>query len=217
MSVTAIKNVWSNTWKQTLKRRQIIVGTVIMLSVVFTMPLFFGHIEKRQGTLINDPVLAAVPPHNVSVAIFAIIWGMVLLTMIRAAYKPQIYIIYCWALIPITIARFIAISIVPLEHPIGLIPLTDPLTGIFYGQALITKDLFFSGHIATLTLIFLCLKKRNDKIIGFLATIIVAGLLVVQHIHYTIDILASPGIVYICYRLTCRFLDDDAAQKILTV
>lgn len=217
MSVTAIKNVWSNTWKQTLKRRQIIVGTVIMLSVVFTMPLFFGHIEKRQGTLINDPVLAAVPPHNVSVAIFAIIWGMVLLTMIRAAYKPQIYIIYCWALIPITIARFIAISIVPLEHPIGLIPLTDPLTGIFYGQALITKDLFFSGHIATLTLIFLCLKKRNDKIAGFLATIIVAGLLVVQHIHYTIDILASPGIVYICYRLTCRFLDDDAAQKILTV
>jgi len=217
MSVTAIKNVWSNTWKQTLKRRQIIVGTVIMLSVVFTMPLFFGHIEKRQGTLINDPVLAAVPPHNVSVAIFAIIWGMVLLTMIRAAYKPQIYIIYCWALIPITIARFIAISIVPLEHPIGLIPLTDPLTGIFYGQALITKDLFFSGHIATLTLIFLCLQKRNDKIIGFFATIIVAGLLVVQHIHYTIDILASPGIVYICYRLTRRFLDDDAAQKILTV
>ncbi|MEO6630936.1 MAG: hypothetical protein ABIN13_04415, partial [Mucilaginibacter sp.] len=64
------------------------------------MPLFFAHIEKRHGTLINDPVLAAVPPHNVSVAIFAVIWGMVFLTMIRAAYKPQIYIIYCWALIP---------------------------------------------------------------------------------------------------------------------
>jgi hypothetical protein len=215
MSVTAIKNVWSNIWKQALKRRQIIMGTVIMLSVVFTMPLFFGHIEKRHGTLINDPVLAAVPPHDVSIAIFAVIWGMVLLTMIRAAYKPQIYIIYCWALIPITITRFIAISIVPLEHPVGLIPLIDPLTGIFYGQALITKDLFFSGHIATLTLIFLCLKKRNDKIIGFLATITVACLLVVQHIHYTIDILASPGIVYICYRLTCRFLDDDLTQKIL--
>jgi len=217
MSVTAIKNVWSNTWKITLKRRQIIIGTVIMMSVVFTMPLFFGHIEKRHGTLINDPVLAAVPSYNVSVAIFAVIWGMVLLTMIRAAYKPQIYIIYCWALIPITIARFIAISIVPLEPPTGLKPLTDPLTGVFYGQALITKDLFFSGHIATLTLMFLCLQKRNDRIIGFFATIIVACLLVVQHIHYTIDILASPGIVYICYRLTRRFLDDDATQKILTV
>ena len=186
-----------------------------MLSVVFTMPLFFGHIEKRQGTLINDPVLAAVPPHNVSVLIFSVIWGMVLLTFSRALYKPSIYIIYCWALIPITITRFITISIVPLEPPIGLIPLTDPLTGVFYGQALITKDLFFSGHIATLTLMFLCLEKRNDKIIGFLAALVVACLLVVQHIHYSIDILASPGITYICYRLTRKFLDKEIKLNIL--
>jgi len=140
---------------------------------------------------------------------------MVLLTFSRALYKPSIYIIYCWALIPITITRFITISIVPLEPPIGLIPLTDPLTGVFYGQALITKDLFFSGHIATLTLMFLCLEKRNDKIIGFLAALVVACLLVVQHIHYSIDILASPGITYICYRLTRKFLDKEITLNIL--
>jgi hypothetical protein len=215
MSVKSIRTIWRETWKVALKRRQIIIGTIIMMAVVFTMPLFFSHIEKRQGTLINDPVLAAVPPHNVSLLIFAVIWGMVLLTMWRAAYKPNIYIIYCWALIPATITRFIAISLVPLEPPLGLRPLIDPLTGIFYGQAQITKDLFFSGHIATLTLIFLCLEKRNDKIIGFLATITVACLLVVQHIHYTIDILASPGVVYIWYRLTRKFLDDDLTKSIL--
>lgn len=209
MSLKTIKSIWKETWSVSVKRWQIIIGTTIMMSVVFTMPLFFTHIEKRQGTLINDPVLAAIPPHNVSVLIFAVIWGMILLIMVRAAYKPSIYIIYCWALIPITIARFISISIVPLEPPIGLQPLIDPLTGIFYGQHFITKDLFFSGHIATLTLIFLCLEKRNDKVIGFLATLAVAFLLLVQHIHYTIDILASPGIVYICYRLTRRFLDKE--------
>ncbi|HVW95356.1 MAG TPA: phosphatase PAP2-related protein [Mucilaginibacter sp.] len=209
MSIRSVKSIWKETWKASVKRRQIIIGTVIMMSVVFTMPLFFGHIEKRHGTLIHDPVLAAITPHNVSALIFAIIWGMILLIMIRAAYKPSIYIIYCWALIPITILRFITISIVPLEPPTGLIPLTDPLTGVFYGQALITKDLFFSGHIATMTLIFLCLEKRTDKIIGFFATLAVAYLLLVQHIHYSIDILTSPGIVYICYRLTRKFLDKD--------
>jgi len=213
MSIKSVKSIWKETWKLAYRRQQIVIGTIIMLSVVFTMPLFFGHIEKRQGTLIKDPVLAAIPPHNVSVLIFAIIWGMIFLTMIRAAYKPSIYIIYCWALIPITLARFVSISIVPLEPPIGLIPLTDPLTGVFYGQALITKDLFFSGHIATLTLIFLCLEKRNDKIIGFIATLVVAFLLLVQHIHYTIDILTSPGIVYICYRLTRRFFDKELTIK----
>jgi hypothetical protein len=32
---------------------------------------------------------------------------------------------------------------------------------------------------------------------------------VIQHIHYSIDILASPGITYICYRLTRKFLDKE--------
>ncbi len=209
MSLKTIRATWSETWKLAYRRHQIIIGTVIMMSVVFTMPIFFAHIEKRPGVLLNDPILAAIPPHNVSVLIFAVIWGMVLFTMYRAAYKPTIYIFYCWALIPITITRFIAISVAPLAPPIGLIPLTDPLTGVFYGQALITKDLFFSGHTATLTLMFLCLEKRNDRIIGFLAIVAVAFLLMVQHIHYTIDILASPGIVYISYRLTRRFLGKE--------
>lgn len=209
MSLSVVKSIWKETWSDAVKRQQIIIGTTIMMSVVFTMPIFFTHIEKRQGTLINDPVLAAIPPHDVSVLIFAIIWSMILFIIVRAAYKPSIYIIYCWALIPVTIARFIAISIVPLEPPIGLQPLIDPLTGVFYGQHFITKDLFFSGHIATMTLIFLCLGRRNDRIIGFIATLAVAFLLLVQHIHYTIDIIASPGITYISYRLTRRFLDKE--------
>jgi hypothetical protein len=93
------------------------------------------------------------------------------------------------------------ISFVALNPPIGLIPLADPLTGIFYGEASITKDLFFSGHIATLTLIFLCLDKKSDKMIGLGAIVTVACLLLVQHIHYSVDILASPIITYVCFRL----------------
>ncbi|WP_428327399.1 phosphatase PAP2-related protein [Mucilaginibacter sp.] len=197
---------WKETWKLPYKRGQIIIGTTIMMTAVFMMPIFFGYIEKRQGVLLNDWILASIPPYNVSVFIFAIIWGMVLLTLYRAIYNPYIYILYCWALIPVCIARFISIALVALAPPKGLIPLTDPLTGIFYGQALITKDLFFSGHTATLTLMFLCLEKRSDKIIGFMAIITVACLLLVQHIHYTIDILAAPFVVYVSYRVTRHFL-----------
>jgi len=94
---------------------------------------------------------------------------------------------------------------VPLDPPVGLIPLSDPVTGIFYGESNITKDLFFSGHTATVTLMFLCLQKKNDKIVAFTAIIILAVLLLVQHVHYTIDILAAPLIVYSLFRLT-RFL-----------
>lgn len=84
----------------------------------------------------------------------------------------------------------------------GLIPLVDPLTGYFYGHEAITKDLFFSGHTATLVMIYLNLERKNDKRIALVATLIVMLLLMVQHIHYTVDILAAPVIVYCCYRFT---------------
>ena len=201
----SIKDNWKEVWSSSFKRNRMILGTLFGLIVVYILPYFFSYIEKRNGATLNDWVLALIPPHNVSVLIFAIIWGMVILILIRAIYNPSIYITYCWAFVLVCLARFASIILVPLDPPTGLIPLTDPLTGIFYGNALIIKDLFFSGHTATLTLVFLCLRKRNDKIIAFCAVIVVAILLLVQHIHYTIDILAAPFITYACYRLA-RYL-----------
>jgi hypothetical protein len=64
-----------------------------------------------------------------------------------------------------------------------------------------------------MVLIFLCLEKKSDKIIGLIATIAVMVLLLVQHIHYTIDVLAAPIIVYIIYTLTKYFLKRDHTRQ----
>ena len=205
MPSPSIKDNWTAIWRSSYQRYQMIIGTVIMLAIIFTLPFFFAHIQKRKGAVLNDWLLAHIPPHDVSVLIFAIIWGMVLLILIRTIKNPSIYITYCWALIFVYIVRFVTISVVALDPPLGLIPLVDPLSSVFYGNASITKDLFFSGHTTTMVLIFLCLERRTDKIIALIAAFAVAYLLLVQHIHYTIDILAAPIVVYACYRLT-RYL-----------
>jgi hypothetical protein len=70
----------------------------------------------------------------------------------------------------------------------------------------VTKDLFFSGHTSIMTLNFLCLEKRSDKIIGIVSAIAVAILLMVQHIHYTIDIVAAPIVTYICFSFTKKYI-----------
>jgi hypothetical protein len=202
MPTSSLKDTWKETWDSSYKRRQLIISSAIMLVFVFILPFFFSYIEKRPGILINDWVLAQIPAHNMSVLIFAIIWGMVLLILVRAIYNPSIYITYCWALILVTITRFLCILFIPLAPPAGLIPLSDPITSIFYGHAAITKDLFFSGHTSTLFLIFLCLERKRDKQIALFTTIAVAILLLVQHIHYSIDILAAPVIVYALYNVT---------------
>jgi hypothetical protein len=206
MPTVSAREIWKQTWNVPHKKKQIIFGTVIMAAVVIIMPHFFNAIQKRNGKLLDDWLLAIIPARNVSVAIFAIIWAMIILAIVRAMKDPSIYITYCWTYVFVTAARLTCISLVPLEPPTGLMQLTDPITGIFYGNSVITKDLFFSGHTATLALICLCLKKRNDKIVATVATVVVAFLLLVQHIHYTIDILAAPVFVYVFYRSTRYFL-----------
>jgi len=205
MPLPSAKEIWKETWAIPLKRKQIIAGTTLMMLVVVLLPRFFNHIEKRKGIVLDDWVLALILPHNVSVLIFAIIWSMILFVAIKAIYDPSIFIVYTWSLFFVSVARLTCIALVPLDPPRGLIPLTDPLTAVFYGNTVVTKDLFFSGHTATLALIFFCLKTRNDRIIGFVATVVVGLLLLVQHIHYTIDVVTAPIIVYVLYLFT-RYL-----------
>jgi len=202
MPSPSLKDNWKATWQSRYKRWQMLIGTVIMAAIIYIIPIFFGHIQKRQGAVLNDWVLAHIPPHNVSVFIFALIWGMALLILIRAINDPSIYITYCWTLIFVCLVRFVTLSVVALDPPSAMVPLVDPLNSALYRNAPITKDLFFSGHTATMVMIWLCLQKRTDKIIALIAAFAVACLLLVQHIHYTIDVLAAPVVVYPCYRLT---------------
>jgi hypothetical protein len=205
MPSPAPKDSWAVMWNTRYRRYQIITGTVIMLGILFTLPFFFAHIQKRRGVVLDDWLLARLPPHNLSVLIFALIWGMALLILIRAIKHPSIYITFWWTLIFVYIVRFFTLSVVALDPPTGMILLVDPINSAFYANAVITKDLFFSGHTSTMVLIFLCLEKRTDKIIALIAAFAVAFLLLLQHVHYTVDVLAAPVIVYACYRLT-RYL-----------
>jgi hypothetical protein len=203
----ALRNNWKETWSSSLQRAQLIVGSVLMTIITFMLPSFFNLIQKRDGTLLNDWVLAAIPAHNVSWAIFTVIWGIGFYALWRGIEKPTIYITYLWTFIFITILRILAISMVPLDPPTGLIVLTDPLTAVFYGRSTITKDLFFSGHTSILFLAFLCLERKTDKILALVGTCIVACLLLVQHVHYTIDIIAAPIIIYPVFRIVKYLLN----------
>jgi hypothetical protein len=205
MQKLSIIEIWKKTWDSPVKRLQLMTITIMIPVFAFSLPHFFAFIEKRKGIVLNDWVLKEITPHNVSVLIFIIMWSMILLILYRAIYKPSIFITYCFTLAMVTAARITCIALVPLSPPVGLITLSDPLSGAFYGEMSVTKDLFFSGHTATVMLIFLCLEKPVDKIVGGIATLAIAFLLLVQHIHYTIDVLSAPVVVYILFRFN-RYL-----------
>jgi membrane-associated phospholipid phosphatase len=117
----------------------------------------------------------------------------------RSLQQPIVFQATLYSYLLLTITRLLCIALVPLNPPLGLIPLADPLANIIYGEHFITKDLFYSGHTATLFLLFFCLERKSDKGILLLASVAVGVLVLVQHVHYSIDVLMAPLFAWICY------------------
>ena len=188
--------VWKINWQSSDYRKKLITGLILISFILFSLPFFFQAIEQRNGISFNDYLLSWLPAYDLSIYIFTVIWSMTLLTFSRFKQDPNIFLTFLWGFILINLSRFVSIGLIPLNAPADLIPIHDPISNHFYGPKFITKDLFFSGHTASMFLMFLCLKKRTDKILALLATIIIGIAVLLQHVHYTMDVVMAPVITY---------------------
>jgi membrane-associated phospholipid phosphatase len=199
-----LRQEWQGAWQETAFRRRVLTGLIIVISLLSTFPVFFQHIESRHGTLLNDPLLRLLTPHNISVPLFIVIWAITGYSIYRAAQTPMMFLTYLWSFIFLSLFRMLTITLVPLDPPAGLIPLVDPLSNFFYGDKFVTKDLFFSGHTSSVFLLSLTIPGRTDKKLALIATFIVGFLLLVQHVHYTLDVLGGFLFAWIAYKLATR-------------
>ncbi len=202
-----VKERWLSAIKQGKFLSIVVIFLALLIAIVISLPLFFSYVERRSGSIIDDLLLRHLPANDISVILFSVLWAVILLGLYRSFQYPGIFISLLVSFCFLTLIRTASIYLIPLEPPFLLIPLKDPLSNFFYGQPVfITKDLFFSGHTATMFLMFLCLNKKHDKLIAFLASIITAVLLLVQHVHYTVDVLAAPLFSWLAYKLALSFL-----------
>jgi hypothetical protein len=196
---------WSGAWKIPSFKWKLWAGLLIVAGIFTGLPHFFQIIEAREGYFFTDLVLQKLPAHNVSIGVFFLIWSCCLILVFRFYQDPMVLLVTLWAYIGVTLLRMGCIALISLNPPADLIPLSDPITNYFYGAHYITHDLFFSGHTTTVFLIFLCLKKRADRLYALLCSIALGFLLLIQHVHYTIDVLAAPVFTYAVFRLTLLF------------
>jgi membrane-associated phospholipid phosphatase len=91
--------------------------------------------------------------------------------------------------------------LVPLNPPADMILLNDPFVQFFATGQPLTKDLFFSGHTATIFLFYLVSEKKLFRAFFLIATVLVGTSVLLQHVHYSIDVASAPFFAYISYRL----------------
>jgi len=192
---------WSEAWQLRRFRNKTFVALALVAIILILLPSFFAFIEKRDGMVLQDFVLDRLPAMDVSIPTFIIIWSVVLLVFYRIYHNPSIFLVIAYGFILMCLCRVLTISLIPLNPPPGLIVLKDPIANIAYGGngIFITKDLFYSGHTGNMFLFFLCLQHKWDKIIALVASFLVGILVMVQHIHYSIDVFAAFIFTYFIY------------------
>ena len=201
---------WRLAWKRKEFRIKALIYLVIFVIIsIITLP-YFKYIELRTGYQLDDPILKLIPARNFSSLIFILMYGIAVTNILFLLKDPARFMKYAEVYALVIFARLICIFLTPLEAPIGVIPLED---FFIYGKDVITKDLFFSGHISSLFLLYLIADKPILKYINLTTTILVSFLILVQHIHYTIDIIAAPAMVWMIFSIVMKRQNASATVK----
>ncbi len=200
----AISTVWSE-WKEALDRPDIriqLIGLSVVVTVyLWVIPEFLRYIQHRPGVMLYEPILNNLPAIDLSVYCFGILYLSVIATIFYLLTKPDRMVMGLIGYTILLSLRFLMIYLVPLDPPSKIIPLEDPfIDNLFYVNMHITKDLFFSGHVSTMFILYLVVD--HPKLRQFLITGcgFVAVILLFQHVHYTLDIIAAPFFAWVAYR-----------------
>jgi len=197
-----LEKSWIKAWECVSYKKKFLIAAIFFTAVLLFYPYFFASIQLRPtSTTLNDPILNILPSLNMSAYIFPLIYATVILGIYRCVQSPSLFLLFLWSSLFFSLSRIITIILVPLSPPVGLVPLVDPVLIAFYRHTQITKDLFYSGHTGSVFLIYLILRNRWEKLLALFATVLVGALLLIQHIHYTIDVLFAPLFVYVVFIL----------------
>ena len=192
---------WIEIFKDKKSIADFIVTILFVVFVVVVFPEFLLFIEEREAVVMFDPFLNLFNPIDLTWTTFALIYFSVIAALISLINKPAYLFLALQSYGVMLLFRMLVMYLSPLEAPEKIIPLHDPFVQMFGTGDILTKDLFFSGHTATMFVLFLTVKNKILKVIFLITTILVGLAVILQHVHYTVDVVAAPFFSYASYKI----------------
>lgn len=192
---------WSNAWRERSFRVAMLAAGALALPITLCLPVFFDHIGAKPGSFPPDPLLEAIGPFDVTWLTFTVLYGGILLGLFSARRDPHAVLHGLHAYAVLQVLRMVCMEVWTFEPPRDIIPLIDPVTAAFYpGGEPFLKDLFFSGHTATLAIMVGLARAGVVRWALIGATVVVGALVIAQHVHWTIDVLAAPVFARVAWK-----------------
>jgi len=195
---------WSEAWSDRRFRAEVVLTAGSFVGILMVMARFLAWVELRPGVVLPDAVLAVIPPRDVTWITFALIYAGILTALAALVPYPRRMLLGLQSYVVLVLLRMAVMSVTPLDPPPGMIVLRDPLVQVLGTGEPLTKDLFFSGHTSTMFLLSLLAPGRLTRGFFLACTVAVAGCVLWQHVHYTVDVLAAPLFAYASYALVSR-------------
>lgn len=199
---------WDDAWRQRALKLHLFTSITLFIICFEVQFHFLNKFQFRHGILIHDRILAFFTPRDFSTVIFLMIYGTLIVTFLLVLENPKKVIAAFYGYSLLTVMRTLSIYFVPLEPPMGMIFLNDPVARFFlFQETVVTKDLFFSGHIASITFFLFVLDDKHYRLLVFLFTVVLALLLIIQRVHYSADVFAAPFFAYVSYRFGHKMVE----------
>ncbi|HZW88044.1 MAG TPA: hypothetical protein VFF12_03115, partial [Myxococcaceae bacterium] len=161
-------------WSEQRFRAEAVLTPIALVAVLAVMARFLSWVEQRPGVVLADPVLSHVPPRDVTWLTFGLVYvGLVTAFLVLLPY-PRRLVLGAQAYAVMVLFRMGVMAMTPLDAPPDTIPLRDPLVQIFGTGEVLTRDLFFSGHTATLALLTFLAPGRASRRFFLVCTALVA-------------------------------------------
>jgi len=205
-----------STWKTELadkNYRNLFFISIIAISIVLILFAKYRiYNETRIGFVFVDPFQALFSPIDLTWSTFSLIYGGLLLGLYYFIQKPHVFVHALLTYSILVLFRILLMYSLPLEPPSTMISLRDPFVELFASGQPLDKDLFFSGHTATMFMLFLLTYKFKIKWIFLIGSILIGLSVIIQHTHYTVDVLAAPFVAYSSYRIAL-YIKDSVLNK----
>ena len=200
------QRAWPAAWARPGFRVRLGLVVGLLLGLLPVVPGFYRFVQARPGQPLADPLLALLPVQDHSTLIFTLIYGAIAATLVYLLPRPQRLLRALWAYYLLQLLRIATLWLLPLEPPAALVILHDPVMDRIFEVTTqpIVRDLFFSGHTATMMLLTLASPGRRWRWAMGLALVAVGLLVLVQRVHYSYDVLAAPLFAWAAYWLAGR-------------